>query len=108
MDHRSNNHRRIDEYQGRCCGIQSKYMTSGGSYRSSEGKQMRLFKKEFVLSESTRRNLSMAPGVALIAGVMLADACSGNARHNLTANDGRGPEIEKRQLVQRETRLGLE
>lgn len=36
---------------------------------------MKLFRRTFRLSESTKRNLYMAPGFALILGTILAEAC---------------------------------
>jgi hypothetical protein len=43
---------------------------------------MNLFARTIRLSESTRRNLYMAPGLLLIATALIADACSAsrNAR----------------------------
>ena len=37
---------------------------------------MKFLGQSVILSESTRRNLYMAPGILLIATGMLADACS--------------------------------
>lgn len=36
---------------------------------------MKLFRRTFRLSESTKRNLFMTPGFALILGTILAEAC---------------------------------
>lgn len=39
------------------------------------------------MSESTKRNLYMAPGVLLIAGVLAGDACSTNQRRRVASEE---------------------
>lgn len=60
---------------------------------------MKLFRRTFRLSESTKRNLYMTPGFALILGTILAEACpsprsSGRQVATFEAKSQTGPLIE--------------
>ena len=58
-----------------------------GTHVSAFSTDMRLFGIRFRVSESAKRNLYMAPGVMLIAGVLIGDACSKSGRSQAASDE---------------------